>query len=161
MSTDTMPARTEDRTGCTATRHDTARAYADFGCRCPDARTANSQRVARNRKARILNRRAQNQPDVVLRTVRVQPTPGMFFAVDPVRACAPGKIADPDVFAGDTADQRRTAKGICDTCPVQEACLDWSMRPGHEQEHGVWGGVDALERRAGVKQREQEQAEQT
>ena len=37
------------------------------------------------------------------------------------------------------------AKEICATCPVQEACLQYSLSTN--QAAGVWGGLDANERR--------------
>lgn len=41
--------------------------------------------------------------------------------------------------------QERKAKAICDTCPVREACLDEAL--SRDEHHGVWGGLDADERR--------------
>ena len=37
------------------------------------------------------------------------------------------------------------AKEICAECPVQEACLQYSLSTN--QSAGVWGGLDANERR--------------
>lgn len=41
--------------------------------------------------------------------------------------------------------RERVAKSICRSCPVAEACLDHAL---HTREpHGVWGGLNELERR--------------
>lgn len=41
--------------------------------------------------------------------------------------------------------QETKAKRICHTCPVRERCLDEAMSRG--EQYGVWGGLDAEERR--------------
>jgi WhiB family redox-sensing transcriptional regulator len=38
------------------------------------------------------------------------------------------------------------AKAVCARCPVTSECLAFALSEG--MEHGVWGGVDAVERRA-------------
>ncbi|MDP9298883.1 MAG: WhiB family transcriptional regulator [Actinomycetota bacterium] len=38
------------------------------------------------------------------------------------------------------------AKSICDRCPVQTPCLEFALRIG--ETHGVWGGLNEMERRA-------------
>jgi WhiB family redox-sensing transcriptional regulator len=38
------------------------------------------------------------------------------------------------------------AKAVCGRCPVRDACRDWALRT--HQDHGVWGGLDEVERRA-------------
>ncbi|MCL6293202.1 WhiB family transcriptional regulator [Streptomyces sp. 43Y-GA-1] len=38
------------------------------------------------------------------------------------------------------------AKALCNTCPVQPACLDWAL--GNDEQTGVWGGLSEDERRA-------------
>jgi WhiB family redox-sensing transcriptional regulator len=52
-----------------------------------------------------------------------------------------------DVFfpPSDVPGAARTAKTICATCPVQEECLSFALDTG--QSDGVWGGMDAAERR--------------
>jgi WhiB family redox-sensing transcriptional regulator len=42
------------------------------------------------------------------------------------------------------AKREASAKALCQTCPVREACLEYAMTaPEHD---GVWGGVTAAER---------------
>jgi WhiB family transcriptional regulator, redox-sensing transcriptional regulator len=45
----------------------------------------------------------------------------------------------------DVPEAARTAKSICATCPVQEECLSFALETA--QSDGVWGGMDASERR--------------
>ena len=41
--------------------------------------------------------------------------------------------------------QVKRAKEICQSCPVQGSCLQFALRTG--EDHGVWGGLTASERR--------------
>ncbi|MDA2979178.1 MAG: WhiB family transcriptional regulator [Actinomycetota bacterium] len=52
-----------------------------------------------------------------------------------------------DVFFPAVEDETAStkAKAICEACPVQEACLQYSLSTN--QAAGVWGGLDASERR--------------
>ena len=52
-----------------------------------------------------------------------------------------------DVFFPSLDDEvvSEKAKEICATCPAQEACLQYSLSTN--QAAGVWGGLDASERR--------------
>lgn len=43
------------------------------------------------------------------------------------------------------------ARRICQTCPVQEPCLEYALE--HRVEHGVWGGCSERERRRILKRR--------
>lgn len=43
------------------------------------------------------------------------------------------------------ATRERKAKAVCSTCPVRKECLDYALRT-HEP-HGIWGGLNELERR--------------
>ena len=54
---------------------------------------------------------------------------------------------DSDVFfpASDDESASAKAKEICESCPVREACLSYSLTTN--QSAGVWGGLDANERR--------------
>lgn len=61
--------------------------------------------------------------------------------------------ADPDLFFPASEDMARRAvarqvaraKAICASCPVWATCLAWAVQNG--QDHGVWGGLTARERR--------------
>jgi len=47
-----------------------------------------------------------------------------------------------------TADQTELAKGLCGGCPLKEVCLETALeQPGCDQ-HGIYGGLTAAERRA-------------
>jgi len=54
---------------------------------------------------------------------------------------------DSEVFFSSIEDESASerAKEICATCPVQEACLQYALSTN--QAAGVWGGLDANERR--------------
>lgn len=43
------------------------------------------------------------------------------------------------------------AKSYCAVCPVREACLEEAL--GTRDPHGVWGGLNEMERRALVRER--------
>jgi WhiB family redox-sensing transcriptional regulator len=58
---------------------------------------------------------------------------------------------NPELFfpigtTGPAVGQLAEAKRVCRRCPVQDECLQWALRAGVD--HGVWGGLDELERRA-------------
>lgn len=59
---------------------------------------------------------------------------------------------DPDQFFPDKgqADKTRTAKRICQNCPVRELCLDAAMATEGDRSvsgrFGVWGGKSPKER---------------
>ena len=42
-------------------------------------------------------------------------------------------------------DQTRKAKAVCARCPVRDECLRWALDAA--EGHGVWGGLDEVERR--------------
>jgi len=44
------------------------------------------------------------------------------------------------------------AKVLCARCPVREPCLEYALRT--RDPHGVWGGLNELERRRLVRTRE-------
>lgn len=54
---------------------------------------------------------------------------------------------DSDVFFPSSDDEASTAKAkaVCESCPVKEDCLGYSLATN--QKAGVWGGLDANERR--------------
>jgi WhiB family redox-sensing transcriptional regulator len=61
--------------------------------------------------------------------------------------------ADPDLFFPVTEDRTRRAiaaqvdraKGVCARCPVWSQCLSYAVET--RQDHGIWGGLTASERR--------------
>ena len=42
-------------------------------------------------------------------------------------------------------DREARAKAICETCAVQQPCLDYAVRI--KEPHGIWGGLNELERK--------------
>ena len=44
------------------------------------------------------------------------------------------------------------AKRLCSQCPVREPCLEYALRT--RDPHGVWGGLNELERRRLLRARE-------
>ena len=48
------------------------------------------------------------------------------------------------------------AKAICAICPVRIECLEYAVRT-HES-HGIWGGLNELERRLLIRERERRAA---
>ena len=57
---------------------------------------------------------------------------------------------NPELFfpTGESESAQRQvhkAKLICRECPVRDACLNWAL--DLRQDHGVWGGLSAPERR--------------
>ena len=61
--------------------------------------------------------------------------------------------ADPDLFFPVTEDRTRRAiaaqvaraKTVCARCPVWSQCLSYAVET--RQDHGIWGGLTASERR--------------
>lgn len=51
----------------------------------------------------------------------------------------------PDGTTGAAFDQIQRAKAVCRRCPVVRECLQWAL--DHNQEAGVWGGLNEEERR--------------
>jgi WhiB family redox-sensing transcriptional regulator len=43
------------------------------------------------------------------------------------------------------------ARALCRACPVRQACLDYSLSV--QEPHGIWGGLNELERRRLLRQR--------
>jgi WhiB family redox-sensing transcriptional regulator len=48
--------------------------------------------------------------------------------------------------------RERQAKAICATCAVRAECLEYSVRI--REAHGIWGGLNELERRSLVRDRD-------
>jgi WhiB family redox-sensing transcriptional regulator len=62
------------------------------------------------------------------------PAGGMFFA--PVAG----------ERAADRAAREQQAKAVCQRCPVVDPCLSYALRI--REPHGVWGGLNEIERQA-------------
>ena len=58
---------------------------------------------------------------------------------------------DPQIFYPETDEEALVAKAVCAGCPVQAACLDYSL--GRREKDGVWGGCTERERRRIIRQR--------
>jgi WhiB family redox-sensing transcriptional regulator len=43
------------------------------------------------------------------------------------------------------------ARALCRACPVQKACLEYSLAV--QEPHGIWGGLNELERRRTLRKR--------
>jgi WhiB family redox-sensing transcriptional regulator len=48
--------------------------------------------------------------------------------------------------------REREAKSICAICPVRIECLEYAVRI--RETHGIWGGLNELERRLLIRERE-------
>ncbi len=48
------------------------------------------------------------------------------------------------------------ARALCRACPVQQQCLDYSLTV--QEPHGIWGGLNELERRRLLRKRAAEAA---
>jgi WhiB family transcriptional regulator, redox-sensing transcriptional regulator len=46
------------------------------------------------------------------------------------------------------------AKAICVRCPVRDQCLEYALSV--RENHGIWGGLNEMERRALLRQRAEE-----
>ena len=60
-------------------------------------------------------------------------------------ASCSGVESDTFFPASEEEPAAKAAKEICDECPVREACLQYALVTN--QSAGVWGGLDAGERR--------------
>jgi WhiB family redox-sensing transcriptional regulator len=57
--------------------------------------------------------------------------------------------------SGERRDEKRrrenAARVLCGRCPVKAACLDYSLTV--QEPHGIWGGMNELERRRLLRKR--------
>lgn len=85
-----------------------------------------------------------------------------MISADPIRgwqADAACRGADASLFFAPGYFERRRekearearAKAICAVCLVRESCLQYALRT--RDPHGVWGGMNELERRRLLRQR--------
>ena len=65
---------------------------------------------------------------------------------------------DTAIFFPGSDEEVATAKAVCASCPVREACLQFALIT--RQDDGVWGGLDENERKR-VRRRRQEAARKT
>jgi WhiB family transcriptional regulator, redox-sensing transcriptional regulator len=63
---------------------------------------------------------------------------------------------DPEAYFVEKGGSTLPAKRVCAGCPVQQECLDYAL--DHEEQHGVWGGLSARERRDITRARKREAA---
>lgn len=54
---------------------------------------------------------------------------------------------DPELFFPNKGEPTRAARRICPACPERAACLQWAL--DNNEQHGVWGGRTARDRRPG------------
>lgn len=47
--------------------------------------------------------------------------------------------------------RERAARALCGQCPVQRACLDYSLMV--QEPHGIWGGLNEQQRRRLLRER--------
>jgi WhiB family transcriptional regulator, redox-sensing transcriptional regulator len=52
--------------------------------------------------------------------------------------------------------RERQAKAICAVCPVRMECLEYAVRI--REPHGIWGGLNELERRRLIRDMDQRRA---
>ena len=61
-------------------------------------------------------------------------------------------FAPPHFERKDKKDAREgQARALCRACPVQTACLEYSLAV--QDPHGIWGGLNELERRRYLRKR--------
>jgi WhiB family transcriptional regulator, redox-sensing transcriptional regulator len=65
-----------------------------------------------------------------------------------IAAC---KGLDPSIFYPATDEEAEVAKSVCDTCPVQEVCLEHAIEC--REHNGVWGGATERERQRIIRRR--------
>lgn len=59
---------------------------------------------------------------------------------------------DPEIFYPATEEEDiRRAKVVCDTCVVQQQCLEFAL--ANRESEGIWGGATEKERRRILRQR--------
>lgn len=52
----------------------------------------------------------------------------------------------------DRKAREHAARALCDLCPVRQQCLDFSLET--QEQHGIWGGLNNIERRRLVRDRQ-------
>jgi WhiB family redox-sensing transcriptional regulator len=77
-------------------------------------------------------------------TTRVVDLPSLVWTVQPWRERAACIGYSVDMFFDVVNDGARSAKAVCDSCPVQFECLEWACDTG--EQHGIFGGKSPRER---------------
>jgi WhiB family redox-sensing transcriptional regulator len=135
----------ETRPGCTAQAHDTGHAYRKHGCRCPEARQAETARKRNQPKSR-----ARSAEGIAYKAFKSCHRVGTYttagvpaFFWDPRRNCAD---VDPDVMFPERGGGEAVEKAIqvCSGCPFKTRCHEWAVETA--QVSGVWGGVNQHQR---------------
>lgn len=64
---------------------------------------------------------------------------------------------DPDLWFPDKGNwtSSRSARALCQTCPLLAACRSWALANPDEAREGIWGGLTERERSAERRRREQ------
>ena len=60
---------------------------------------------------------------------------------------------DAEIFYPENEDHADFALSVCEQCAVRIACLDYALDT--REQHGVWGGATARDRRKILRQRRQ------
>jgi WhiB family transcriptional regulator, redox-sensing transcriptional regulator len=55
--------------------------------------------------------------------------------------------------------RENVARQLCGACPVRDTCLEYAIRI--REPHGIWGGMNELERRRVIRRRSAEQPAQS
>lgn len=55
--------------------------------------------------------------------------------------------AEPETFFPENGGPVDEAKRICCHCPIRQECLEYALTHSNENQHGVWGGLSARERK--------------
>jgi WhiB family redox-sensing transcriptional regulator len=75
----------------------------------------------------------------------------LTVAAEPWFEFAVCRHTDPNVFFPSDSTGVRAARDICESCPAQEACLEYALV--HRIDHGIWGGTSERARRRMLKRR--------
>lgn len=95
----------------------------------------------------------QIEREFVFRTARERDLRYLLAIKPPPDWVAGGALClqvGPYLWESEALADRRQAKAVCATCPMQQACLDYSLDPQNAVTWGVWGGVDQYERQKGI-----------
>ena len=65
------------------------------------------------------------------------------------------RMLSSDLFYPASDTDAGPAKAVCDSCPVEERCLEYALEV--REPEGVWGGCTFAERRAILRRRREQQ----